>query len=795
MQKSNFSLIVITTVLFVGLVVIQQLMFPGKIPDPAVDANLPAAKGDNPIGQVEPGEPAVEKQDGSETADGAVEDVPRIEHPHQFLSIGRFDPSAGAMVVYFDTLGATVRRIELNARRSNGDFLYRDVDSHSAWIGQMELAPVDGGCKVQLIVPGSPVDRAGIVVDEIIEKVNGEPVISAEDFASLLAQIDSGDDVDLTIKSTAGVSRDVSVPSMRSPMDVIRPTPDEMLTETMKQRRSFQFSLKQKVAGQWPDIDKGMRSTNWKAQKIGEAGSESIEFTYDLPKQSDGQQFQVVKRYSVPAEQGDFHVNMEVEIRNLGTAKSRVNFELWGPSGLPTEGWWYQQKIHGNTWSFGKMAGARDVTVSTVGRPFQFFSCADIYGNSQEPPPVNAGLSIIGSDWPAEDRVIDHLAVDTQYFTVALKPDGEPFECYSAFATASSIPESENTYRGRKLTDVTFVIYSNPIEIEPYNAETESGAWKTGFRIFAGPKAPAILEKYDLESARTFGWFGMFSKPLIWLLHLLYKITFSTSYGLAIILLTLIVRSLMIPVSRKAALNAQMMQHLSPQIKQFSEKYKDQPEKRIKAQQELFAKYRYNPFGGCLLMLLQMPIFLGLYRGLSVDVELRDAPLIPGMTWCSNLAGPDQLFNWSSWMPSWFGAESGWLGPYFNILPILAIGLMLAQQKLFMPPATDDQSRMAQSMMKYMMIFMAFIFFKVASGLCVYFITSSIWGIIERKMLPKPELDIEKVEARASGKNSSTGLMGKRNKAEPKEIGLSNQKALDQRKQRDKDRKRKMRDR
>ena len=98
-------------------------------------------------------------------------------------------------------------------------------------------------------------------------------------------------------------------------------------------------------------------------------------------------------------------------------------------------------------------------------------------------------------------------------------------------------------------------------------------------------------------------------------------------------------------------------------------------------------------------------------------------------------------------------------------------------------------------MMKYMMIFMAFVFFKVASGLCVYFITSSIWGIVERKMLPKPELDIEKIEARASGASSSTGLMGKRKKAEPKEIGLSNQKALDQRKQRDKDRKRKMRDR
>ncbi len=794
MQKSSFSLILIITVLFVGLVVIQTLMFPGKIPDAAVDAELPAAKNDNEIGKVDPQESAPGNNDASRNMEGAAEPDLRETYPHQFLSIGRFDPEAGSMVVQFDTLGATIRRIELNTRRSNGDFLYRDVDSHSAWIGQLELTAVDGGCRVQLIVPGSPADQAGILLNETIEKVKGEPVISSDDFAALLSRIDSGDDVELTVKSTAGVSRDVSVQSMRSPMEVIRPTPDELLTETMKQRRSFQFSLKQKVMGEWPDIDKGMGTANWKAHKSDDPATESIDFTYDLPKLADGSQFQVIKRYSLPADPGDFHVNMELEIRNLGLAKSSVNFELWGPTGLPIEGWWYQQKIHGDTWAFTKMAGARDVTVSTVGRPFHFFSCPDIVANSQKAA-GNEGISIIGSDLTADERLIKHLAVDTQYFTVALRPDSGPFECYSAFATTASIADKENTYRARKTTDVNFVIFSNSIEVDPFNAETQSGAWKTGFQIFAGPKDPKILSKYDLDSARTFGWFGAFSKPLIGLLHLLYKATFSTSYGLAIIMLTLIVRSLMIPVSRKAALNAQMMQHLSPQIKQFSEKYKDQPEKRIKAQQELFAKYRYNPFGGCLLMLLQMPIFLGLYRGLSVDVELRDAPLVSGLTWCSNLAGPDQLFNWSSWMPTWFGAESGWLGPWFNVLPILSIGLMLAQQKLFMPPATDDQSRMAQSMMKYMMIFMAFVFFKVASGLCVYFITSSIWGIIERKMLPKPELNIEKIEARASGARPATGFMGKRKTEEPKEFGLSNDQALEQRKQLGKERKRKMRDR
>ena len=142
-------------------------------------------------------------------------------------------------------------------------------------------------------------------------------------------------------------------------------------------------------------------------------------------------------------------------------------------------------------------------------------------------------------------------------------------------------------------------------------------------------------------------------------------------------------------------------------------------------------------------MFLQLPIFIGLYRGLSVDVALRDQPLIPGLGWCSNLAGPDQLFEWSGWLWSWFSAETGWLGPYFNFLPCITVVLFLIQQKMFTPPPTDEQQEMMQKMMKYMMIFMGVMFFKVPAGLCIYFITSSLWGIIERKLLPKPVLKDE----------------------------------------------------
>jgi len=140
-------------------------------------------------------------------------------------------------------------------------------------------------------------------------------------------------------------------------------------------------------------------------------------------------------------------------------------------------------------------------------------------------------------------------------------------------------------------------------------------------------------------------------------------------------------------------------------------------------------------------MFLQLPIFIGLYRCLSVDIELRQAPLIPGLHWCSNLAGPDMFWNWEALGFDFLTGRNGWLGPYLNLLPIVTVVLFIVQQKMFTPPATDDQSRMQQSMMKYVMVFMGVMFFKVAAGLCLYFIASSIWGIAERKLLPKSDIN------------------------------------------------------
>ena len=232
------------------------------------------------------------------------------------------------------------------------------------------------------------------------------------------------------------------------------------------------------------------------------------------------------------------------------------------------------------------------------------------------------------------------------------------------------------------------------------------------------------------------------------------------NYGVAIIMLTILVRGCMHPLSRKQVRGTQMMGFLKPQMEKINEKFKDDPRQKTMKTQELFAKYGYNPLSGCFPVFIQMPIFFGLYRSIMVDVELRGEALIPGLDWCTNLAGPDMLVYFGE--SSWLFDRGGMFGPYFNLLPIVTVVLFLLQMMIFTPPATDDKQKMAQRMMKLMPIMMLFFFYRVASGLCIYFIASSTWGILERKMLPKikdPDAYLEQLAEARRSKKRKPGFM------------------------------------
>src|SRR5436305_11701486 len=154
---------------------------------------------------------------------------------------------------------------------------------------------------------------------------------------------------------------------------------------------------------------------------------------------------------------------------------------------------------------------------------------------------------------------------------------------------------------------------------------------------------------------------------------------------------------------------------------------------------DLYRRHGVHPLGTCWMLLMQMPIFMGRYFCLQESIHFRLAPFWP--TWIVNLAAPDMLFSWGDKIP-WISRPEDYgglvyLGPYFNVLPVLAVTLMIVQQKMLMPPPADEQQAAQQKMMKWMMVIMAFLFYKIAAGLAIYFIASTLWGVAERQLLPK----------------------------------------------------------
>jgi YidC/Oxa1 family membrane protein insertase len=315
------------------------------------------------------------------------------------------------------------------------------------------------------------------------------------------------------------------------------------------------------------------------------------------------------------------------------------------------------------------------------------------------------------------------------------------------------------------VSDITMRVMTEPIDLKPgvdvvhryvlYNGPVKVMLLSQLTGDAAVP--PAVVQHYlddlhlntltDYQSPGVFGNFAHtigWSQLIIWCTNVMHEVLFwlhqvLPNYGICIILLTVMVRGIMFPISRKQAMTSIRMQELAPELKKLQEKHKDDRQALGVAQMELYRKYGVNPFGTCWFLLLQMPVFMGLYYCLQESIHFRLAPFWP--SWIINLAAPDMLFYWTEKIPVISRPEDYggffYLGPFFNLLPVVAVSLMVVQQKYTMPPPTDEQQAMQQNMMKYMMIFFGLMFYKVAAGLCVYFIASSLWGFAERKLLPK----------------------------------------------------------
>jgi YidC/Oxa1 family membrane protein insertase len=291
---------------------------------------------------------------------------------------------------------------------------------------------------------------------------------------------------------------------------------------------------------------------------------------------------------------------------------------------------------------------------------------------------------------------VSWTAIEDRYFAVALMP-GE--------AGPSSLMRKDA--EGRPLVGLVYPA----VKIPP------GGETRQALTLFAGPKEIERLREagHDLQKLVDLGWFDFLARPALYLLRFIHD--FTGNYGVAIVIITILQKIAFYPLAQKSHKSMQAMQAMQPKIQAIKERYKNNPQKVNQETMELYKRHGVNPMGGCLPMLIQIPIFIALYNALYYSVELWRAPFT---LWINDLSVADTLFVVPFPIP--------YVGESFAVrgLPMIMGISMFIQQK--MSPMGGDP-RQAQMMLYLMPIMFTFIFWGMPSGLVLYWLVNNVLQI------------------------------------------------------------------
>ncbi|MDR2488785.1 MAG: membrane protein insertase YidC [Desulfovibrio sp.] len=275
------------------------------------------------------------------------------------------------------------------------------------------------------------------------------------------------------------------------------------------------------------------------------------------------------------------------------------------------------------------------------------------------------------------------------------------------FMSAVSMKGEDSSAKGSLIGDVYHVLIGKTA-VSVSEAET---AMECSY--FVGPKEARLLDSAPngLQKALDYGIFSFIAKPMVALLQFFYS--YAHNYGTAIVLLTIVIKILFWPLSQKSYKSMQQMKQLQPLIVKIREKYANDKESMNQEIMQLYKTYKVNPAGGCLPILIQIPVFFGLYQALLNAIELRHAPFIPTLpftdtAWLEDLASPDPLL----------------------ITPLVMGATMILQQK--MTPAPGDPTQ-AKIMMLMPLVFTV-LFINFPSGLVVYWLVNNVISIGQQWM-------------------------------------------------------------
>lgn len=313
---------------------------------------------------------------------------------------------------------------------------------------------------------------------------------------------------------------------------------------------------------------------------------------------------------------------------------------------------------------------------------------------------LGIGAKTARSSYEHRNIPVQWAAVKNQFFVSVFTPETPASSVYGRSIDVTSLVDTRENATG-----IIGMIAFNPGVIQP------SSEWKIGGTYYVGPKEYKRLvrlgEKQDL--LMQFGFFGAISKILLSLMYWIQG--FAGNWGVSIILMTVIVKLVFWPLTSYSAQSSKKMQLLQEPMKELREKYADKPEKMQRETMLLFKKYGVNPLAGCLPMLVQIPIFIGLYWMLRTSSELRYESFL----WIKDLSLPDTV------------ATIG--GFPLNIMPLLNGVAMLFQMRLMpMSPTADP---MQQRIMRFMPVMFLFIMYGFSSGLVLYWTVQSVLSIIQ----------------------------------------------------------------
>lgn len=473
------------------------------------------------------------------------------------------------------------------------------------------------------------------------------------------------------------------------------------------------------AAGDGPTVRRYQKWTHHSTTIDKDGRTQTATFRWTL-RRNDVNVLRLTKSYTVRKD--DYTIVMTLDAENLTTdLPVELTLDQLGPLGVSREDLRADQRRA----AYGRLADDRVQPVLEAMKKLEDYDVGEkrSIGASSDKGPVlwigcvnkffGSMIYLVPEDEERREASRQAANYGANFYTSAIRGSNEE----RAFLTGITVPD---------------------ISLKPGASRTMT------FEIFAGPKRlqvfrdsddPHFSERYrrlaylgTVDLAPCFCAWSQLTLFMMWLLQFFSKVG---NYGAAIMMLVVLVRIVLHPLTKKSQVSMMKMQKLQPVMAKLREKYKDDKDTLSKETMKMYKEQGAAPILGCLPMLLQMPILIALWSSINATVDLRHAAFLP--VWIIDLSAPDRLFKLPFTVP--------WLGSYFNLLPVLMAVVMYWQMKLnprMGQAAASPEQEKSQKMMQIMMpILFPLMFYSFPSGLTLYFMTSTFFGVVEQTVIRK----------------------------------------------------------